>query len=477
MKSLLTGLRRLGVLPLIFVAATAGAATDTRLVEAVKAQNTSLARALIQQHADVNATEPDGATALHWAAQWNDLSTVELLLKAGAKVNVSNDNGVTPLWLATLNGSGPVVDRLLAAGANPNIALATGETPLMTAARTGSLTVVRALVRQGASLEARESFRGQTALMWAFSEKHLETAKALIEAGADISARSTSGFTPLMFVAREGDIEAARLLLARGADVNAAAKDGSTALLVTAVRGHSPLAMFLLDHGANPNLGPGYAPLHWVAGKWETITTFDYPEAAGEWSRLIGVREGRTELIKALLSHGADPNLRTTDAPPRFGFSIGIQRGGAQLYGVTPFYLAAFVGDYDVMRLLIAAGANPATPANDGTPPLTVAAGYTRLESESRQPESNFLEATKLCVALGLDVNAGNELGETAMHAAAIAGFDTVVQFLHDRGADVNARNKKGETPLNRSLYYEIAMTTFEHPTTAALIRKLGGVE
>lgn len=475
MKRVVRNLYWLVAPAVVLMAATAGAQTDTRLADAVKAQNTALARALIQQRAGINATQPDGSTALHWAAQWNDLSTAELLLKAGAHVNAGNDYGVTPLSLAALNGSAPVVERLLGAGADPNIGMATGETPLMTAARAGSVTVVRALAQRGANLEAKESFRGQTALMWALSENHLDTATALIEAGADVSARATSGFTPLMFVAREGSLDAARLLLSRGADVNDASKDGSTALLVATVRGHAPLALMLLDRGANPNLGPGYAPLHWVSGKWESIFTFDYPWSLGEWSRLVGVQEGRTDLLKALLKHGANVNARTTSAPPRFGHSVFAQgRGGTVLVGVTPFYLAATVGDPETMRLLIASGADPEIPAADGTTPLIVASGRTRLEQESHQPESGFLEAARLCVSLGLDVNARNDLGETPLHGAAISGLDSIVQFLFDRGAEVNARDKRGLSPLDRSLHYEIAATVFEHPTTAALLRKMG---
>jgi ankyrin repeat protein len=467
-------------LALILIAATAYAATDTRLVDAVKSQNMARARALVRAGAEINATEPDGTTALHWAAQWNDLDTVELLLKGGAKVNVSNDYGATPLWLAALNGSTPVVERLLAAGADPNMGLAGGETPLMTAARTGSVGAMQALLRRGAKLEANEGFRGQTALMWALSENHLDAAKALIEAGANVSAQSFSGFTPLMFAAREGNIDAARLLIAKGANINAAAAgDGSTPLIVATVRGHSKFAMFLLDQGADPNLAaPGYTALHWAAGKFESVFTWDYPNVTGEWARLIGIQEGRIELIRALLAHHADINARTTKAPPRFGYSLfaGAQLGG-RLLGVTPFFLAADVGDIEVMKLLVAAGADPKIPAEDGTTSLMVAAGLTRLESESRQPEPNFLEAAKLCIAWGLDVNASNENGITPMHSAAIAGFDSIVQYLFEHGAALTAKTRTGQTPLAYALKFEIAMTTFDHPTTVALLQKLGATE
>jgi uncharacterized protein len=470
---------RLAVLPLVLVASTASAA-DSLVADAVKSQNLARVRALLKQRADVNATQPDGTTALHWAAQWNDLETADLLLKAGARVNAGNDYGATPLWLAAMNGSIPFIERLLAAGADPNIGLPTGETALMTAARTGSVGAVRALARRGADLEAREAFRGQTALMWALSENHLDVAKALVEAGANVSARSSSGFTPLMFAAREGNIEAVRLLLDRGADVNAVSTaDGSTPLIVATVRGHADLAMFLLDRGANPNLaGPGYTALHWVAGKWESIFTWDYPNlTAGEWSVLIGVQEKRIELLNALLAHGADVNARTTRSPPRFGFGGGGQFAGAGLIGATPFYIAANVGQIDIMRRLLAAGADHTIATDDRTTALVAAAGANRRDDTSRQPESNFLEATKLCLSLGLDVNAKNVDGATPMHAAAVAGFDSVVQYLFDHGADLNPRTRTGQTPLAYALKFEFSMTTYDHPSTAALLRKLGAME
>src|SRR5207249_11272930 len=123
--------------------AASGATQDVRLVDAVKARDAKRAAALLHQHVDPNVRQPDGATALHWAAHWDDPGVAELLIAAGADVNAANDLGATPLWLACLNGSAAMVGRLLDAGANPNAALPSGETPLMTAARTGDAAAVK----------------------------------------------------------------------------------------------------------------------------------------------------------------------------------------------------------------------------------------------------------------------------------------------------------------------------------------------
>src|SRR3989442_14684197 len=215
--------------------AIAGTSSDLRLVEAVRNRDAVRARALLAERVDPDVRQPDGATALHWAAQWDDVATVDLLIRAGAEINVTNDYGVTPLAVASQNGStasATVVEKLLEAGANPNARLPSGETVLMTASFAGNADAVKALLAGGANVNAAETARGQTALMWAVSEGHPDVARALLDYGADVNARSTGQFTPLLFAARGGDIELARMLLAAGADIDAKGPDGSTPLLI-----------------------------------------------------------------------------------------------------------------------------------------------------------------------------------------------------------------------------------------------------
>ena len=444
------------------------------LIEAVKHQDKEIARALLAQKADVNATEADGATALHWVAYWDDLEMADRLIRAGAHVNAANAYGVTPLSLACANASAPMVKTLLKAGANPNAVRPTGETALMTCARTGDADAVNALLAAGTDVQAKETSSGQTALMWATAEKHLAVVRTLIDHGADVRARSNGGFTPLLFAARAGDLGLARLLLARGADVNETAADGSSVLTVATVRGHTALAQLLLDEGADPNAdGAGYAALHWAVGTWENAQTHDYNGESGEWGALVGLRAGKLELVKALLAHGANPNARLKKT--RSGFGIGGNNvfGGGSNVGAAPFWLAALSADVDVMRLLAANGADPLMAADDKTTPLMVAAGLAKAVEFTLVPENRHLEAVKLCLELGADVNAANNAGNTALHATAYMGYDTLAQLLVDRGANLDAKNKKGETPLNWADGVEVIMQIVAQEKTAALLRKL----
>lgn len=462
----------------VLVAATAHGA-DLRLVGAARQRDLPAVLTLVKQGVDVNGAQADGASALHWAAHWNEGEMAEALIRAGARVEAANEYGATPLWLASVNGSADMIARLLKAGANPGTPIVSGETPLMSAARSGSVEAVELLLGAGAPVDALELARGQSALMWAAAERHPAVVRVLIDRGAGVNRGSRAGFTPLMFAAREGDLESVRLLVERGADVNAAAADGSTPLLVATVRGHVPVAEFLLDRSANPNAAAaGYTPLHWAAGTWETSTSFDYRFTDGEWAALVGIpeRQPRFRLMQVLLSKGADVNARTTKTPPRYGFTLFGQQQPA-LVGVTPFFLAAIVADVEVMRFLVAAGADPTIPDADGTTPLMMAAGRARVDNETRVPEAAALEATRLALDLRIDPNASNKAGETALHSAALAGLDSVVTLLVERGAAVNARTQAGKTPLATAEGTVVAMQLVVRASTARLLKSLGGVK
>lgn len=457
---------------LLVVASRAAASDDLRLVEAVKNQDRAAVRGLLKQRLDVNTPQPDGATALHWAVHWDDLETADLLIQAGANVNAANDYGVTPLWLACTNANAAIVEALLKAGANPNAARAAGESPLMTAARTGNVGAVKALLAYGADVNAKETRRGQTALMWAVAQKHLDNARVLIEHGADVGARSAAGFTPLLFAAQQGDLDATRMLLAAGANVNETASDGSSVLLVATVSGHERLVRLLLDHGADPNAdGAGFTALHWVAGTWESSSA---TELDGEAFRVAnGLLPNRLEWVKALLAHGANPNARLVKDPPRFGrFLAPLKRAGA-----TPFLLAAVAGEPEIMRALVASGADPRLATNDETTPLMAAAGIGWSQDLKRGlSEGSPLETVQLILELepGLDVNATNASGETAMHGAANRGANAVIQFLVEKGARVDVKDKRGQTPLG--IVQPSGTTVGGRSSTAELLRKLGGI-
>jgi ankyrin repeat protein len=446
-------------------------ASEAPLAEAAKNHDWDTLRALLTQHVDVNRPLPDGATALHWASQWDDDATVDLLIRAGANVNAIDDYAVTPLLLAAQNGSVRVVETLLQAGANPNAALSTGQTPLMTAARTGKPDVVAALITHGADVRAKETTRGQTALMWAAAEKHADVARLLIEHGADVRERSTAGFTPFLFAAREDDRPMTETLLAAGADINDAAADGTTALLTATIRRRLDYARFLLEKGADPNKGSGYSPLHWAAGEWagELSASVARESEWGAFSGLYGSE--KLEFINLLLAHGANPNARVTKNVRRFGGGGG---NAGSLVGATPLLLAAMAGDVDVMRVLLHAGADPLATTDSKTTALMFAAGLAHAPGITPISEVSALDAVKVTVELGNDVQASNTAGETALHAAAYWGADSIVRYLLDKGATVNAKDKKAWTPLviAEGIYQGGGVKYF--PTTAELLRTRG---
>jgi ankyrin repeat protein len=498
-------------------------AADSRMADAAKNQDRDTVKALLKQHVDVRAAEDDGATALHWAAHWDDLEMADLLIRAGANASAATDLGVTPLSLACNNGGDAMVSKLLLAGANANIATSTGETPLMTCARAGNAEAVKALLAHGAKVNAKENLRDQTALMWAVSQRHAEVVSVLLANGADVKARSRvtgqlvvrnivgsrfvcpsgasgedptktgykiengtqpavkatcakadmapkGGSTPLMFAARVGALDSAKLLVAAGANVNDAGPDGNSVLVIAAHSGQGKVAELLLDKDANPNAsGAGYTALH------------------------AAVLTGDTELVKALLAHGANPNLRLTKGTPVLRDNVELHLSEA-LLGATPFFLAAKFLEIDSMRSLAAAGADTQLALNDGTTPLMAATGvewmeasptkkrYTRREAMTPNSagmpfpdDDEALATVKLALELAHNVNAANKAGDTAMHGAANCGYAAIIQLLAEQGANLNAQNKKGATPLDLADGYLRGNKGPHEPNKAEImLRKLG---
>lgn len=470
-----------GLVWFCLASATGAAKVDLRLVEAVKQRRLSEVAALLKQKVDVNARQADGSTALHWAAYREARDVAEMLIRAGAQIDIPNDLDATPLSIAAENGSAAIVEVLLKAGADANRRSNTLP-PLMLASNAGSVDAVRALLQHKADVNATEPASDQTALMWAVAEGHADVARVLIEHGANVHARSKSGFTPLMFAAREEDgLESARMLVASGARVGDAAKDGSTPLLVATVRGQSPIVKFFLEQGANPNVDTiGYTPLHWVAGTWETTLSGGDNGvliSSGEWGKAAGLPvESRVALIKLLLAHGADVNVRVKRNPPRFGVSSG----GARLPGATPLIVASTTCAVPVMQVLLANGADRLLATPNNMTPLLMAAGFGQNPSESRATRAACLEATKLLLDMGADIHEANDAGDTPIHAAAYGANNDIVKFLLERGARLNDRNKKGQTPMKMAMgtyIYGSTINFHSNDETVALLRTLGGIE
>jgi len=411
----------------------------------VKNGDRAAARSLLEQRVNVNAAQPDGTTALAWAANRDDLDTADLLIRAGAKLNSANDYGVTPLSLACTNRSARMVERLLKAGADANASLWTGETPLMVCARTGNVDTVKLLLSGGANPNAKENQQGHTALMRAVAQKHPDVVQALIAGGADVRARAKRGFTALLFAGQQGDMASARILLAAGADINEATRENGTALVVAAAGCREEFAIFLLENGADPNAADAYGvtALHYAVP--QGIAGIDSVSIV--FRPFQDVPRNMPALVKALLAHGANPNVQIAkDFPPYSRSPYALQ---TSLVGVTPFLLTAAAADLDLMRILLNAGADPRIKSRDGSNALMMISGVGRIdERENEQDSANALEAAKMALMLGDDINAANTKGRTALHGAAGIGANTLIQFLFEKGANLNTKDKQGYTPL-----------------------------
>ncbi len=546
---------------------TASAAASSPVADAAQKGDIAAVRSLLQQKADVNAAQTDGATALQWAAYRNDLDLADLLLGSGADVKKANREGATPMYLASLRGSAPMLDRLLKAGANPNEAGPEGETPLMLASRTGNLDAMRVLLDHKADVNGKEELRGTTPLMWATSESHPEAVKLLIEHGADVSAvskpdaggrprnnlanprtqRLNSGFgingakggakggaavasvtpgaptvgapagggrgngrgrgaaasaapaaeaalpdgeaggdapaaaagggrgaggfggrggapatdggalTPLVYAAREDCMECAKLLVDAGANVNQVTNYGWTPLLTATQNRHYKLAAFLLDHGSNPNIPNkgGWTPLY-LATDNRNIESGDYPVRTPDMDHLA--------YIQLLIEKGANVNARVcgpaSTATNCVGDSTETRTNFTMQWlfeeGATAFLRAAQSGDVELMKLLLAHGADPKIYTAHNVTPLAVASGIGWVEGVTYEwSDKESFEAVKMCLDLGIDPNIQDDEGRTALHGAAHKGRPEVIQALVDHGAKMDLHDGGSRDTVNGTLVDE----------------------
>ncbi len=401
-----------------------GEQKDLRLIEAIKRRDHKALTALLTAKAkpDVNAAQPDGATALAWAAHLGLRAMAEALLDAGARADTVDEYGESPLTLAAANGDAPLVQRLLAAGAKATTTRWNGETAVMIAAGAGSVDAVRHLVLRGADVNAADPRRGQTALMWAAAEGHVDVVEALIEIGANVKAVSKTGFSPLVFAVTKNDVPSIKALLAAGADPNRPLASGNWPLAVAMAYRHTDAALALLEGGANVNIRDraGNSPLH------------------------VAAQQGDLAVVKDLLARGVDPNVQT----PRSMMAAAGRGGGGGFRpgpsgGQTPLMMAARGDHEDVMRALVAAGADPSIAAQDGSTVLMAAAAGARIKT--------FKYAYELNPNVGIVTTPA---GNTIMHVVVSLNGRTqpevveIMQFLADRGAPIDEMNAAGRTPM-----------------------------
>jgi ankyrin repeat protein len=480
---------------------------ESPLADAVQRGDKQAVATLLKKKADVNAPQSDGTTALHWAAYLEDAETSAALIRAGADVNAANALGVRPLSLAAENGNVAIIDQLLKAGVDPETSVRAGETAIMLAARSGKVEAVKALIYAGAKINARETWNGQNALMWAAAEGDGAVVEALIEGGADIRTPSLGATTPFMFAVRKGDMRCVQAFLNAGINVNEKRPDLATPLLIAIINGHEDVVDVLLEKGADPNAEGGSTVLT-VPGQRArpqkiTLKTPSYRDQLREvgtegdngnnnnlgkplhaavhvanWhisdDFISYVNIDRLRIIKSLVKHGADVNGRNTDMEPRWSGA----RYRRRQVGLTAFLAAAKVADLEAMKLLVENGADPKLNTGLNINAVMLAAGIAWASNQERAGEEQVLETVKWLVEeQGFDVNYVADTGETAMHAAAYRGADSVVQYLFDKGAKLDVQDLSGRTPLQVADGVEYGNSFAANPTTAALLRKLGAKE
>ena len=487
---------------LVVSGATVGGQSADPLVEAFARNDRQAIDGLLGSGVDVNGSRPDGTTALMWAAHWDDLDGAKNLIRLGANVNAANDYDVTPLDLACENRNTEMVETLLAAGANVNVVQTNGVTPLMKAARVGSVEIVKTLLDRGAAVDAKTD-EGQTALVWAITELHVDVVRQLLAGGADPNVSSDRGFTPLMHAALHGDMELTSVLLEAGAGVNVRGSKGDSALPLAIVAGQDEFALFLLAQGADPDgTLDGVGALHAAVGSvapW--LRNWFHLQRVYRGGTSLGITR-RVTLVEALLERGANPNSRiATDSAavhwvaPKSGAFNAFATGTGNLRGATPLWVAAYAraeggltrdgaqsdvyvdaGATIMMRLLLAAGADPNIPSVDGTTPLMVASGLGGGGGGRRRPDGSnpALPRTALLLEHGADVNAVNEADFTALHGAAFSGNKELLRYLVEEGASIDAQDFRGRTPYRIAEGAKQAFGLIKQPEVAEIIKELG---
>lgn len=445
-------------------------ANPEQLLSAARTGDRATALALVRENTDVNAAGNDGTTALHWAARQNDVELVTALLAAGADATTPNRYGVTPLYLAAQNGSAKIIELLLDAGADANEVGNEGETVLMTVARTGSVDAAELLLARGAEVDAREQWHGQTALMWAAGYGNPAMMQTLIAHGADVDAHSAveewerqytaeprakwlppGGMTALSFAAREGCLECVNVLIAAGADLNKLTPDGISPVVTALINGHYDIAATLIEAGTDPNL-------YDYTGRGALYAAIDFntmPSSNRPAPNVLDNAHSALDVARMLLEHGADVNAQLERQAP---YRAKLDRGNdtALSGGTTALMRAAKAGDIPAMQVLLDAGADPTLKTErGGADALLLAAGVGTTEQDTTgryKTEQQAIEAIQLLVEHGADINSVDAKGRTALHGAAMQGYNDVIRFLAAQGANLSAEDSGGHTPLDTAL-------------------------
>jgi ankyrin repeat protein len=469
----------------LFLACHAAQA-ERPLADLIQNGERAAALTLIDDGTDVNATQGDGTTPLHWAVYKVDAELVAELLDHGAKADVTNNYGSSPLAEAVKLGDLGLVRQLLDAGAAVESPNGDGQTALMLAARAGALDVANLLVERGADVNAEEAWRSQTALMWAVDGNYPELAEFLIEHGADVNARASSntwdsqitsepraqyrpigGLSVLLYAARSGCTRCVRSLLEAGADVDQPNPEGMTPLMIAIDNFRYDTARLLLDEGANPHAWDWYGRTAlYVAVDMSTYARQAPPTASSETSA--------TDVIGLLLEAGVNPSPQLNMHRPSRGGNIGRFTDDLLTTGATPLLRAAIGHDAPAVRLLLEHGAAVDLPNVMGVTPLMAAAGMGVSGRDRRfnpdELQARVIDVLEILLAAGADIDARvtdinsrtariarpstmtEREGQTALFGAVKFGWKNVVEFLLSKGADPNVADALGKTPLDGAM-------------------------
>jgi ankyrin repeat protein len=470
--------------------ASAAAQAQSPLANSIQNGERAAALAAIEDGADVNATQGDGTTPLHWAVYKVDRELVAELIEHGAKADVTNKYGSSPLAEAVKLGDLELVRQLLDAGADVESPNGDGQTALMLAAHIGALDIAKLLVERGADVNAKEAWRDQTALIWAVDGNFPELTQFLIDNGADVNVRASAnewdsqitsepraqyrpvgGLTVLIYAARSGCSRCVRSLVAAGADIDRPTPEGMTPLMIAIDNTSFDTARVLLDAGANPHVWDWYGrtALYIATDMSSFRGRQPHPSASSETSA--------TDLVRLLLEAGANPNAQLNMHRPSRGGNNGRFADELLNTGTTPLLRAAIGMDVEAARLLLEHGALVDLPSVHGITPLMAAAGHSSgrgfgdQRQNADQAQAQAIELIDMFLAAGADINAKitddssrtanvgrqpnavtERKGQTALYGAAKNGWGKVVDHLLAKGADPKVTDALGKTPVDAAL-------------------------